>query len=625
MRQMRLLRLRLETRTGWHATELDHRICSVHGPADTGKSSLFDAIGFALGQKTDWRLAMFEFVRRVELTVRIQGQELRLRRAVRKPGHVELLDAGGEVQERVAVQQHRDGRVTISDRLLELLDLSELLAPAEATALGGRSGSYRFDDVWPYLHLAQNEIDRQVILHLDRDSQRHALFEALFNLSDPQIHVLDARLRECERGLRELRAQARTLSEFLTSSDATNADRIHAELEQLKAERASAQGRLQSLRAQGRAATRSADPIRQKLMELGQQRIDAAKLVDGADDRVEERRRNLRLWQRRISEQRRRQFTTCPSCARALQDRPVPDGHCAMCLQELTSSEDSSAQEQARTQHAQAVAALAEAEQEAAAALLALQMLRKQIHATEEELDRFLQHQIGPITAALEQAAAQEAAADARIDVLQRLLEPHGRLRELDESINAAERERQVIRDERDALKDRLSLRRTVLDEIDERFQEVIQALELPWFKGQARLDRRSYLPVVDGQQFAQLGGGTRTAVNIAYSLALLRHALVNRQTHLPGLLLIDSPRKNVGANAKDRALIERLYQHAINTFDTWADTAFAGSRDFQLIIVDNDPPAAARKRVHTIPLNHDKPLIPGVTHADTGEDVDQE
>lgn len=85
-----------------------------------------------------------------------------------------------------------------------------------------------------------------------------------------------------------------------------------------------------------------------------------------------------------------------------------------------------------------------------------------------------------------------------------------------------------------------------------------------------------------------------RTAINVAYRMTFLSHALVTGATDLPSLLIIDSPRKNVGYGNEDQQLIARLYAHFLDHIaGARRDTPHA--RPHQVIIVDNDLPSPAR------------------------------
>src|SRR5690606_39250067 len=85
----------------------------------------------------------------------------------------------------------------------------------------------------------------------------------------------------------------------------------------------------------------------------------------------------------------------------------------------------------------------------------------------------------------------------------------------------------------------------------------------------------------------------------------------------LPTLLVVDSPRKNVGEGSLDKAVVESIYARlrALHTL--------SGDR-FQIIFADNDMPAEASSWVseHII-LDYENPFVPGVAHRGEEESND--
>ncbi|MFJ5123025.1 hypothetical protein [Kitasatospora sp. NPDC088548] len=84
---------------------------------------------------------------------------------------------------------------------------------------------------------------------------------------------------------------------------------------------------------------------------------------------------------------------------------------------------------------------------------------------------------------------------------------------------------------------------------------------------------------------------------------------LVTGATDLPTLLVIDSPRKNVGYGTDDQQLISRFYAHFLEHITAVRQGATV-VRPSQVIIVDNDLPAGFRDRLHVIELSRENPLV---------------
>jgi hypothetical protein len=144
-------------------------------------------------------------------------------------------------------------------------------------------------------------------------------------------------------------------------------------------------------------------------------------------------------------------------------------------------------------------------------------------------------------------------------------------------------------------------------------FTETLERFEPPWYT-QSYIDPDTYLPLVDGAGFERQSAGVKTMINDAYYLANLMTALQQpREIHLPGFLIIDSPRKNFGSGTKDPAAGNRIY----STVD--ALRGAYGDR-LQMLIADNDLPKEWHKPFRVITLSYEQPLIDRLAHPGEGE-----
>ncbi|MFF3277343.1 hypothetical protein ACFYWU_41460 [Streptomyces chrestomyceticus] len=256
--------------------------------------------------------------------------------------------------------------------------------------------------------------------------------------------------------------------------------------------------------------------------------------------------------------------------------------------------------------------ALATAEQRAVEAAKAAGEAQEALAQARAELEERTRLEIGPLAGQIEQLSAAHAGARTRTGMLERQLDPHRRLLELHRALRAAEEELRAVREDIKTRKNLLSGRKATLGEIEEQFEAIIGGLSLPNEPG-ARIDHNSLLPKVRAGKLTKVGHGVRTAINVAYRMTFLSYALVTGVTDLPSLLIIDSPRKNVGYGSEDQQLIARLYAHFLDHI-AGARSGTPHGRPHQVIIVDNDLPslpARLRRQMHVIELTRDDPLVP--------------
>ena len=106
-----------------------------------------------------------------------------------------------------------------------------------------------------------------------------------------------------------------------------------------------------------------------------------------------------------------------------------------------------------------------------------------------------------------------------------------------------------------------------------------------------ARIDRRTYLPVVFGRRFDELSSqGLVVLVNVAHALAHHLCAL-ELGLPLPGILFIDGLTANLGHQGEDLNRVRGLYEDLMRISDEYG-------RDLQLIVSDNDVPDYAASAI---------------------------
>lgn len=139
--------------------------------------------------------------------------------------------------------------------------------------------------------------------------------------------------------------------------------------------------------------------------------------------------------------------------------------------------------------------------------------------------------------------------------------------------------------------------RGSILDDLTARLTAILRDFHYPKLADVA-LDRR-FVPSVRGVRYDQLGSaGAMTLIALAWYLAVFEKSADDGGAH-PGLLMIDSPQKNlvpasghIGDDYQAPAIARGVYQHLV----AWAESG--RSDGTQLIVVDNDPPEFADQYV---------------------------
>jgi hypothetical protein len=600
-RVLRVLNLKIRTSRGWQAHEydLDAQVVVIYGPADTGKSSIPDAIGFALGlEDVRFRGAVHLHLMEVVLTIRLGNRTYNLRRLRASSSRIEVIDEVGDLVGRFPVGQ-RSGETTMSDWLFEQLGMAE-----EFAVLGSKPTFHAA--VWPYLHRNQFDIDRHIVLPSSSDKLRLDALQIMTGITDTELAKRRGELEKIDREIKQRHRKCGGIAEFLASSQATDPAAVRAALTELTAQEAESSVRLAVLRKSANAALTGAEQWRQRrraaynAVDHAEQKLllarrELGKLEADMGD-VDEALRALGVLEQADPADRVTlelvTDRTCPECEANLLDYVPPPGHCNLCCRPLRGQE-----------HLQTRIALQKQRQVIERRLPDLreaeELAQKEADGARADLDALLaahheqtEHAVAPHVDAIAAATAELAALRQRLTDLRQVDAALGRLEEERRAINALkEQQRDRYEELRVAESDR-EHREFVAETLTDTFRSTIADIGLPNATGRARIDADTLLPLVDEQPFEARGGGARVAVSVAYSLTLLSYSLEMDQSSIPALLIIDSPQKNLGHNQKDQELARRVYQKfldALQTRGTIGDGRF--ERPFQLIIVDNDRP----------------------------------
>ncbi|MEV0379503.1 hypothetical protein [Nonomuraea sp. NPDC050643] len=226
---------------------------------------------------------------------------------------------------------------------------------------------------------------------------------------------------------------------------------------------------------------------------------------------------------------------------------------------------------------------------------------------------------------------AKIAALTQRIRSLEQLLKPHEDLVRL----HAELRDRQRAADAADRLfqqaRAEAEVRRSRIYQFSARFQEILNKVPSPWFRGAAHIDPDTYLPVIEDEEVKEMTGSVRTIAIIAYHLAMLSYGLEHRDTYVPQTLILDSPQRNLGNNAEDRLHARRLYASLnLHTLARQQLNMTLGDDlalpPVQVIVADNDIPLRAiGSPVIRHTFTRENPFVPGVVYEEHPEDFEPE
>ncbi len=636
-KRMRVLSIEVFTTATSRTFTFDQPLTALIGPVGSGKSSLLMLIKHATGGRAALTPAVRTNVTRVILDLQIENTRLALARSVPdSSGNVEILDPHTHDTEEILPVKSRDGAETISDRLLDLLQIPRERIPTRRRGATADTVAITFQSLMAYLYVEAVDIDRAIAGHTEtyKDRARRALFEFMFGLNDAELVALERREGQLGTDITNYKAEVAAVRTFLEQTQTPEQDPIDQERRNTLTRLAAIRTELDNLTAGSAATGTSADALYTEIDRAAAQErdlhLDAARRADAVAARksvlAQLELDHLRAQQTHIAARilGALEFTVCPRCLQGLDDRHIPEDHCRVCLQPDPPSLAAAPADDETRYRLQAqideTRALLAADQTAAdrAADLA-RTARLHLHAVRQRIDAITRDRAAPLLTQTAALSGQHATLLARLGRLDEMTNARDRFKDLEIRLRSAEGERKAVRADIRQRKRSMTEARARVTKFNEAFQREISMIGVPGVQ-EAYIHTDDYLPRINGSVFEEMqasGGGVATAVHVAYCLALITVALDDNAISVPSFLMIDSPQNAIGQSPSDVELSQRIYERLINIADA---AATVPSRALQLLIADNSLPEPSDRAdwnsIYAITFGYEnEAMIPGVWH----------
>jgi hypothetical protein len=594
----------------------------LSGPIGVGKTSLLELIKFAFGGRGRISPVARDHVVAVQLLISIEGQRLRLTRSLAGDVSTIISDSdNAELSGSYSASRWDGEQEHISEMLFRALGL-----PAGATySTKTRTSRITFNNLWWYVYIEQRDIDRSIAHSGETyaDPARRATFDLLYGLVTSEEMTIRARAQALDAQRIEAAKHEETVKRFLRDSHSESSEVARASMSQAMDRLQQARESLARLRNESIQSQASVDVVRDMVLRERDTAAELERVLENSRVRYDTQSRLLNEFRVKAVAAERTSvatdllapidFVVCPRCAQSLKGRVVAHSDCTLCLQ----PEPALTEVQMRRAEAAVAAASAQENEmtvvldDLRSALVENEALlsagKRNVLKLEQLLDERTQQFISPRLEAFADSSAEEARSVAEITALE------ATLRQWD-IVNDLERKSLEVQWAIDSDRVRLveidantSVRRgEIVDEIDSEFRRLVGRLGIPTVTS-TDINPKTYLPYVNGTRWDQVStGGIATALACAYWVSLLSVGLRYTETFYPGLMILDTPRKSIGAaNAE---IIGRLY--------TELDILAASYPDrVQVIVADNDIPASISSRWHDIGFDYDNPTVGSIVH----------
>lgn len=616
----------------------------IAGPSLTGKTTIIDFVMYCLGagahpQKDEVR----EHVRSALIEAELGGRSTVIERsATGEPSKFALVWEDATLG---SIAEHEYQRYLIeptgdpegfSQYLLAACNLDNILLPDSKVKDETATRLMSIRDVFDVMFVPNERLDnKSLVFELGNPIKRQKFrqtVDAIFSVHDNQDALLQRRYTNARVEANNAKARAQALRRFaeeehprggaVLATDLAEADALLVsltlELHTLDEEQGANDKATAALRAQLSSAEKAAKSARVRVRDRQSllARLDALR-AQYADD---QRKLNFLLDAERLFDPLH--VTTCPVCFNDLVPPPtVEDGTCSLCHSPVPTDANAAEVEAPKDdQHDQggpeapvgeSTAALSDAIPVLAAEL---RNINKRLKSLNEYATRLRIH----LGALVQEKADAEAAADAAASavdaivlspapwiaardrlseriadamlaaqaaksgatVWQRVADAEAAYERLDGNAKAINAQRQVQK--------KRPARQAVISSLSKRFGEILAEIGYPKLSNPYIAD--DLIPHVRNHPYTEASSGGMVVISLAWNLALWEVAH-EAGADAPGLLVIDSPQKNLGHNSRagdedfaDSTLVENFYTH----IKKWLASDGAGA---QMIVVDNSPP----------------------------------
>lgn len=577
----------------------------ISGPTSTGKTSILEMIDYALGAKSHKSyIEIGNSCSQVELILYVGKEKYLIRRQLFNFTAPVIVEDWNEEKKRFLFYNRLEidtpsNPKSLSAFLIEKTGFANI-------SIAGQTFSFR--DLYKYCYIKQTEIDNEDILgekSWEKNFKRKATFEIIYNIYNKALEEFRASLEEKKAEVRDLSIRLEGIQDFLKNIEIENTAECAKIEARLKEEISDLQTELTTAKADKGTGSAESMTLREEIHSLKSQ----LELVQEEKVAQSQYVNKLRLlYNQYISEIEKDklaiegyislskfEFQFCPNCLKPLKKIDDPE-RCCLCGSERgsDSSEMIFLKKDISTLQRKSNELLKFTEVEDCKydeLIRKENAIKTQLYESELELQQLSKDYINPHIEQIEYLNYELGKKNRLLLELQkslRMFEEVDRYRQL---ITDKETAIQQLKDSIKNLTKNSVSKDELIQELSSTFEKTLDAFQYPKLSS-AYIDEKSYLPYVRGRKYDDIGSlAGVTLITMAYYVALLLVGVHENFSH-PGILIIDSPRKNLGAQASksedDEFKDERIFNATIKHL---YEVAEQNKECVQVIVVNNGFP----------------------------------
>ncbi|MED3891438.1 hypothetical protein P4601_16125 [Peribacillus frigoritolerans] len=585
----------------------------ISGPLSTGKSSIAEMINYAFGsEKHKAYIEIRSSCRDVELIFFIGANKYKIIRPLfdfNRP--VKLFkwnNDDGKFEEEFTLL---DIDTPSNEKSLSAFLLKEIGLPDIKVA----NQSFSFRDLFKYSYVSQSIIDSENLLMekvWSSSLKRKPTFEIIFSIYNQLLGDLKQQLKNKTIDINSLEKKRDGVYEFLR--DLKLIERTEYQRERLKyiELRKNKTRELKELKAKGTYNDKNSLQLEHSILNLKNEVSKVTTQIKEKEIYLEK----LTLLRNQYSSDTQKiefilegaiilnnfEFEICPSCMNEI----VPKSGCRVCgseLADLSNEETKAFKSELRRIKIKNNSLLVFIERQQKL-LHKLEKDKKiiisQLESNQREIEHLRNQYISPFIEQIEKNNYEVGMLTNNIEQLEKNLNIIDQFEKINNKILNEERLLEGIKSKIKGIEEDSVTKEDVINNLSNLFESILKGFSFPKLED-AYIKESDYLPYIRGVKYDELGsGGAVTMTTMAYflSIALLK----SKNKNHPGLLIIDSPRKNLGADAKnnDEFKDEAIFNSIIKYFNSIFEEKTIEENQLdkiQLIIISNGNPEFLDKK----------------------------
>lgn len=576
----------------------------ISGPTSTGKTSILEMINYALGSKKHKNyIEIGKSCTMVELELFVKNKRIKIQRY--------LFDFNKKVK--IYEWDYKKSDYKLDFHLLEIGSPSNpnslsyfILDKLNLSKIKIVNDDFSFRDLFKYSYLKQTEIDNENILGekiWQYDMKRKPTFEIIFKFYDKLLQDLKANLKYKKQERKELEIKLNGIKDFLESVEIIGFTFFIEEKDKLQNEKKEKVAILNEIKEKNIIHDKVTLDLQNKILTTKDELSKLKKAIFEQKDYLN----NLMILRNQYNSEIERlefiieghqklnkiQHLSCPACLQPIKSQTNGCSLCGSEDKQLVVEEIMAFKYELRKLKAKSKKLLIYIEEENNN-LNSLEENKEKLLQTlsmyEEELLHLHKGYVNPFIEQIEKLNYEIGGLSK--DIMQ--LEKNYKLVE---KLNNFESEyidkNEVINEINDKIKEienGVNDKQTIIDDLSGIFRYILEDFKFPKLSD-AYIDEKRYLPHVRNRLYSDLGSlGGVTLITMAYYLSILILGISNDNNHL-GVLLIDSPRSNLGSSSddkdelfKDEAIFNSVVKFFIEFDEKYNEKA-------QIIVINNGYP----------------------------------